>query len=251
MPPSGIAAWGSPGLSPSIGSSARRCCVVLTPGRTSAACELPQRACHMRWVPPLGGIMPGFIWLTPAPSPRTAPSDDNATQAWPARWPLGPSRVAGPLLFIALIALLHALEPEVTTAMRSASTRWMTSDGSWIAFFLGATGIGALAFVLHRSLGAFEVRYRWNRRSLDRGCRVAPPRHGQYRPGGSRHDDARSHSRDLASSSGCRGGSQRRSSSRQRFAARSAGTDHRRLTLALGTAALASEVAGSRILRPW
>jgi Protein of unknown function (DUF998) len=61
--------------------------------------------------------------------------------------------VAGPLLCIALVALLHILEPEVNDS--DAVSEYALGDYGWlmnIAFFSAATGIGALAFALHRSL---------------------------------------------------------------------------------------------------
>ena len=60
--------------------------------------------------------------------------------------------VAGPLLCIALVAVLHVLEPEVNDS--NAVSEYALGDYGWlmnIAFFLGAAGIGALAFALHRS----------------------------------------------------------------------------------------------------
>ena len=61
--------------------------------------------------------------------------------------------VAGPLLCISLVALLHIVEPEVNDS--DAVSEYALGDFGWlmnIAFFSGAAGIGALAFVLHRSL---------------------------------------------------------------------------------------------------
>ena len=61
--------------------------------------------------------------------------------------------VAGSLLCIALIALLHALEPEFNDS--NATSEYALGDFGWlmnIAFFSGAAGIGALAFVLRRSV---------------------------------------------------------------------------------------------------
>jgi len=61
--------------------------------------------------------------------------------------------VAGPLLCITLVALLHVLEPGVNDS--DAVSEYALGDFGWlmnIAFFSGAAGIGALAFVLHRSL---------------------------------------------------------------------------------------------------
>jgi hypothetical protein len=61
--------------------------------------------------------------------------------------------VAGPLVCITLIALLHALEPEVNDS--DAVSEYALGDYGWlmnVAFFSGAAGIGALAFVLRRSL---------------------------------------------------------------------------------------------------
>jgi len=61
--------------------------------------------------------------------------------------------VAGSLLCIALIALLHALEPEFNDS--NAVSEYALGDFGWlmnIAFFSGAAGIGALAFVLHQSV---------------------------------------------------------------------------------------------------
>ena len=61
--------------------------------------------------------------------------------------------VAGSLLCLTLIALLHALEPEFNDS--NATSEYALGDFGWlmnIAFFSGAAGIGALAFVLHRSV---------------------------------------------------------------------------------------------------
>ncbi len=61
--------------------------------------------------------------------------------------------VAGPLLCITLVALLHVLEPEINDS--DAVSEYALGDFGWlmnVAFFSGAAGIGALAFVLHRSL---------------------------------------------------------------------------------------------------
>ena len=62
--------------------------------------------------------------------------------------------VAGPVLCLTLVALLHMLEPEVNDS--NAVSEYALGEYGWvmnIAFFAGAAGIGALAFVLHRSLG--------------------------------------------------------------------------------------------------
>ena len=61
--------------------------------------------------------------------------------------------VAGPLLCITLVAVLHVLESEVNDS--DAVSEYALGDFGWlmnIAFFSAAAGIGALAFVLHRSL---------------------------------------------------------------------------------------------------
>jgi hypothetical protein len=61
--------------------------------------------------------------------------------------------VAGPLLCITLVALLHVLEPEVNDS--DAVSEYALGDFGWlmnVAFFSGAVGIGALAFVLRTSL---------------------------------------------------------------------------------------------------
>ncbi len=61
--------------------------------------------------------------------------------------------VAGPLLCLTLVALLHLVEPEVNDS--DAVSEYALGDFGWlmnVAFFSGAAGIGALAFVLHRSL---------------------------------------------------------------------------------------------------
>ena len=61
--------------------------------------------------------------------------------------------VAGPLLCITLVAVLHVLEPEVNDS--NAVSEYALGDFGWlmnVAFFSAAAGIGALAFVLHRSL---------------------------------------------------------------------------------------------------
>jgi hypothetical protein len=60
---------------------------------------------------------------------------------------------AGSLLCLALIALLHVLEPEFNDS--NATSEYALGDFGWlmnIAFFSGAAGIGALAFALRRSL---------------------------------------------------------------------------------------------------
>ena len=61
--------------------------------------------------------------------------------------------VAGPLLCITLVAVLHVLESEVNDS--DAVSEYALGDFGWlmnVAFFSAAVGIGALAFVLHRSL---------------------------------------------------------------------------------------------------
>ena len=61
--------------------------------------------------------------------------------------------VAGPVLCLTLVAVLHVLEPEVNDS--DAVSEYALGDYGWlmnIAFFSGAVGIGALAFALHRSL---------------------------------------------------------------------------------------------------
>ncbi len=61
--------------------------------------------------------------------------------------------VAGPLVCIALVALLHLLEPEVNDS--DAVSEYALGDYGWlmnIAFFSAAAGIGALALVLRRTL---------------------------------------------------------------------------------------------------
>jgi hypothetical membrane protein len=61
--------------------------------------------------------------------------------------------VAGPVLCLTLVAVLHVLEPEVNDS--DAVSEYALGDYGWlmnIAFFSGAAGIGALAFALHRSL---------------------------------------------------------------------------------------------------
>jgi hypothetical protein len=61
--------------------------------------------------------------------------------------------VAGPLLCIALVALLHVLEPEVNDS--DAVSEYALGDYGLlmnVAFFSAAAGIGALAVALHRSL---------------------------------------------------------------------------------------------------
>ena len=79
--------------------------------------------------------------------PSVAAREPNAL-IWAARL-----AVAGPLLCITLVALLHVLEPDVNDS--DAVSEYALGDVGWlmnIAFFSGAAGIGALAFVLHRSL---------------------------------------------------------------------------------------------------
>ena len=71
----------------------------------------------------------------------------NATN-WAARL-----AVVGPLLSIALVALLHVLEPEVNES--DAVSEYALGAFGWLmnlAFFSAAAGIGALAVVLRRSL---------------------------------------------------------------------------------------------------
>jgi hypothetical protein len=61
--------------------------------------------------------------------------------------------VAGPLLCITLVAVLHVLESEVNDS--DAVSEYALGDFGWlmnVAFFSAAAGIGALAFVLRRSL---------------------------------------------------------------------------------------------------
>lgn len=61
--------------------------------------------------------------------------------------------VAGAVLCLTLVAFLHVLEPEVNDS--NAVSEYALGDYGWlmnIAFFSGAAGIGALAFALHRSL---------------------------------------------------------------------------------------------------
>ena len=67
---------------------------------------------------------------------------------WAARLAVG-----GSLLCLTLIVLLHALEPEFNDS--NATSEYALGDFGWlmnIAFFSGAAGIGALAFVLRRSV---------------------------------------------------------------------------------------------------
>jgi Protein of unknown function (DUF998) len=87
----------------------------------------------------------GFLRL--ARMSTAAAQQPNAV-TWAARIAL-----AGPLLSIALVALLHVLEPEVNE--NDAVSEHALGDLGWlmnVAFFSGAAGTGALAFVLHRSL---------------------------------------------------------------------------------------------------
>ena len=74
--------------------------------------------------------------------------------AWPSGLIWGARvAVAGSLLCVTLIALLHALEPEVNNS--AAVSEYALGAFGWlmnIAFFSGAAGVGALAFVLHRSV---------------------------------------------------------------------------------------------------
>ena len=61
--------------------------------------------------------------------------------------------VAGPVLCLTLVTALHVLEPEINDS--DAVSEYALGDYGWlmnIAFFSGAAGIGALAFALHRSL---------------------------------------------------------------------------------------------------
>jgi hypothetical protein len=78
----------------------------------------------------------------------TAAAQQPNAVTWAARLAL-----AGPLLCIALVALLHVLEPEVNDS--DATSEYALGDFGWlmnVAFFSGAAGIGALAVVLLRSL---------------------------------------------------------------------------------------------------
>ena len=131
--------------------------------------------------------------------------------------------VAGPLLCMTLVAVLHILEPEVNDS--DAVSEYALGDFGWlmnIAFFSGAAGIGALAFVLHRSLARSKTAVA-GIVLLYRCGRLGAPWRGQHRPRGGRHHDGRTGSRDRLPFLGCRRGSQRRSFSRPRFAATSAG----------------------------
>jgi hypothetical protein len=87
-------------------------------------------------------------WLPRLAQMPTAAAQQPNAVTWAARLAL-----AGPLLFIALVALLHVLEPEVNDS--DAVSEYALGDFGWlmnVAFFSGAAGIGALALVLHRSL---------------------------------------------------------------------------------------------------
>ena len=78
----------------------------------------------------------------------SAAAREPHTLIWAARL-----AVAGPLLCITLVALLHVLEPEVNDS--DAVSEYALGDYGWlmnVACFSAAAGIGALAFVLHRSL---------------------------------------------------------------------------------------------------
>ena len=78
----------------------------------------------------------------------TAAARQSDSLTWAARL-----AVAGPLLCLALVALLHALESEVNDS--DAVSEYALGDVGWlmnVAFLSGAAGIGALAFVLRRSL---------------------------------------------------------------------------------------------------
>jgi hypothetical protein len=78
----------------------------------------------------------------------TAAAQQPNAVTWAARL-----AVAGPLLCIALVALLHVLEPEVNDS--DATSEYALGDYGWlmnVAFFSGAAGIGALAVLLYRSL---------------------------------------------------------------------------------------------------
>jgi hypothetical protein len=78
----------------------------------------------------------------------TAAARQPNAVTWAARLAL-----AGPLVCIALVALLHVLEPEVNDS--DAVSEYALGDFGWlmnVAFFSGAAGIGALAVVLLRSL---------------------------------------------------------------------------------------------------
>jgi hypothetical protein len=78
----------------------------------------------------------------------TAAARQPNAVTWAARLAL-----VGPLLCVALVALLHVLESEFNDS--DAVSEYALGDFGWlmnVAFFSGAVGIGALAFVLHRSL---------------------------------------------------------------------------------------------------
>jgi hypothetical protein len=73
----------------------------------------------------------------------TAAARQSNTLIWAARL-----AVAGPLLCLALVALLHVLESEVNDS--DAVSEYALGDFGWLmnaAFFSGAAGIGALAVV--------------------------------------------------------------------------------------------------------
>jgi hypothetical membrane protein len=79
---------------------------------------------------------------------HSAAAGQHSLLIWAARL-----AVAGPLLCITLVAVLHVLESEVNDS--DAVSEYALGDFGWlmnVAFFSGAAGIGALAFVLHRSL---------------------------------------------------------------------------------------------------
>jgi hypothetical protein len=79
--------------------------------------------------------------------PSAAAQQPNAL-IWAARLAVG-----GPLLCIALVALLHVLEPEVNDS--DAVSEYALGDYGWlmnVAFFSAAAGIGALAVVLYTSV---------------------------------------------------------------------------------------------------
>jgi hypothetical protein len=78
----------------------------------------------------------------------TAATRRSKTLVW-----LGRVAVAGPLLCLTLVALLHVLESEVNDS--DAVSEYALGDYGWlmnVAFFSAAAGIGALAVALQRSL---------------------------------------------------------------------------------------------------
>ena len=152
--------------------------------------------------------------------------------------------VAGPVLCLTLVAVLHALEPEVNDS--DAVSEYALGDYGWlmnIAFFSGAAGIGALAFALHRSLARSKTGIAGIVLLYIAAVAWVLLGSGNIDPEGA---DATTHG--LIHGMGFFLGLPTRLAAPLVLAAAfrrdERWADHRRLTLALGIAALAAEVAG-------